>query len=354
MLTETDPDQTQSRVLVLGATGFVGRNVIRELGQDSTVEVIAACRDPARLPLGFSGQVRPGDLLDPAYLANVFEGIDVACFSAAWSALHGHKRESRELFLAPMLAALDAAIRAGVRRVIFTSSVDLQNLSQTSLPAIEENLESVWPHLANVRAIETAMHQRASRDCEMVALRFGLFVGEGVGIGFIPALLSRLRARIVPYINTGRAPLRLIDGADIGRAFSQSVRAEGLSSMQTFDIIGPASPTFRELTAFLHAEFGYPQPWFSVSSKLAYRFAHLAELVARVTPWEPLLTRSLVFLLEDFSPSDNATKIGFTPQVHWTESVRRQVIQIQTNGHAGRLSSPTRALLPAQLIRGNS
>lgn len=44
----------------------------------------------------------------------------------------------------------------------------------------------------------------------MVSLRFGTFSGVGQNLGVLPVLLPRLRARLVPWIEAGRAPLPLI------------------------------------------------------------------------------------------------------------------------------------------------
>ena len=69
------------RVLVTGATGFLGRNVLQALAARPDIAPIAACRRIENLPAGFAGEVRAGDLLDardhcPAHPALCLTGFD--------------------------------------------------------------------------------------------------------------------------------------------------------------------------------------------------------------------------------------------------------------------------------------
>ena len=50
------------KVLVLGATGFVGRQALIALQRRASIEVVAGCRNPERLA-PFEGEVRVGDLV---------------------------------------------------------------------------------------------------------------------------------------------------------------------------------------------------------------------------------------------------------------------------------------------------
>src|SRR5436305_14973450 len=96
-------------VLVTGATGFLGGNVLRAFAALPDVAVVAACRRPERLPAGFGGEVRAGDLDDPAYRRKVVKGVDVVCHTASVASLWGHAGDARERFLAPAVDFVDQA-----------------------------------------------------------------------------------------------------------------------------------------------------------------------------------------------------------------------------------------------------
>ena len=59
------------RVLVTGATGFLGSNILKALMAHPGIEPIAACRRREKLTRQFSGEVRVGDLLDAHYRREV-------------------------------------------------------------------------------------------------------------------------------------------------------------------------------------------------------------------------------------------------------------------------------------------
>ncbi|XVQ06505.1 SDR family oxidoreductase [Spirillospora sp. CA-255316] len=63
------------KILVTGATGFVGRNVVDQLLRVG-VEVRALTRNPATAGLPPQVEVVRGDLAEPDSVASVFEGID--------------------------------------------------------------------------------------------------------------------------------------------------------------------------------------------------------------------------------------------------------------------------------------
>jgi uncharacterized protein YbjT (DUF2867 family) len=105
------------RVLVTGATGFVGRNVLAALTARSDVATIAACRTPSKLPSPFTGEVRAGDLRDAGYRHAVVEGVDVVCHTGTWASFWGHEAHERTNFFEPARDLIEEAIRAGVGRL---------------------------------------------------------------------------------------------------------------------------------------------------------------------------------------------------------------------------------------------
>lgn len=90
--------KSMRRVLVTGATGFLGRNVLSALLRREDVIPIAACRQPQKLPSGFRGEVRCGDLRDATYRRDVTKNVDVICHTGTWASLWNHAElEQRNL-----------------------------------------------------------------------------------------------------------------------------------------------------------------------------------------------------------------------------------------------------------------
>jgi nucleoside-diphosphate-sugar epimerase len=326
-------------ILVTGATGFVGSHVLEELLQigHKDLHIIAACRDRRNLLPGFNGEVREGDLRDPEYLDHVLVGADILIHCAAWTSLWGKRKESEELFLTPSLELIDKALEWRVKRFVFistTSAASPEYSADANNPGIPRRY---WPHLNNVIKIENAMRENSYHGMSMVNLRLGLFAGERYALGLLPILLPRLQTRLVPWVARGKTGLPIISGKDIGQAVVRAAVAPGLASYESFNIVGPEVPSARELIDYIGDNFGYPKPLFSVPFPVAYTFAWLMEILDRLVPWEPLVTRSIIHLLEDTHASNDKARemLGYSPEIHWKEAVHSQIEAMQRNEFKG-------------------
>ncbi|MDH5784517.1 MAG: NAD(P)-dependent oxidoreductase [Chromatiales bacterium] len=321
-------------VLITGANGFVGSHALEAMGNEPSLKLIAACRDRTKLLCGFNGEVREGDIRDPAYLDTLFQGVDVLVNCAAWTAAWGHERESEKYFYRPSLKLIDMAIAAGVRRIVNISTTSAAAPDNSADPMSHGIIRSRWPHLNNVIRIENHLRQRADEALTVVNLRFGTFAGARYGLGMLPLLLPRLKTHLVPWVAGGKTSAPLIDGKDIGQAITLASKAE-LTGYQGFNIVGPEVPTVREVLTLLHDELGYPKPHFGVPFFIAYPFARLMELLDPIVPWEPLVTRSIIHLLEEVDADNGRAEkiLGYRPQVHWKDSVRATVNEMKQRQH---------------------
>lgn len=318
-------------VLVTGANGFVGSHVLEALQQQDDVHVIAACRDRRKLPPEFTGEVRAGDLRDHDYRKTLVEDVNVLCHAAAWTSLWGHREESHDLYLQPTLALINAARAAGVQRFVNTSTTSAAAPKGSADPMSRGIPRPFWPHLCNVVGIEDTLREGASPRFQVVNLRLGIFAGQRYSVGILPILTPRLKTHLVPWVSGGRTSLPIVDGRDIGQAFALAAVRDGLADYESFNILGPEVPFVRDVINFLSEEFHLPRPHFSVPFAIAYPFAWLMEKLDPIVPWEPLVTRSIIHLMEEVNASNVKAErlLGYRPAYPWQEAVRLQMQEMQ-------------------------
>jgi uncharacterized protein YbjT (DUF2867 family) len=112
------PQQHKRKILVVGATGFLGAKINSQLAQDKTISVRAMSRKAP--PANSSSNVEwvRGDLMDPVSLDTALKGVDVVVSSA-----NGYMKETIEADFQGNKNLIEAAARAGVQRFVFLSIV---------------------------------------------------------------------------------------------------------------------------------------------------------------------------------------------------------------------------------------
>lgn len=105
-------DFSSSVLGVTGASGYVGRAVIAHLKARGANKIVAITRDPAKLADIEGVDARAGDFNKPETLAAAFKGIDRLLVISTSEV--GNR-------LAGQVAAIDAAERAGVGHILYTS-----------------------------------------------------------------------------------------------------------------------------------------------------------------------------------------------------------------------------------------
>jgi nucleoside-diphosphate-sugar epimerase len=175
----TDRKNVHNRLVALtGATGFIGRYLLRELPKRG-YRLRVLLRSPAMLPEGCAGAVI-GDLAHPYNMAEALAGVDAIIHTAGVAAtMTGVPEDDYRLFNTEATVGFArAAQRARVRRFVFLSSIRAQS-GPTANGVLTEDCEPC-PTDAYGRSKLAAEQGLATTDLDWVALRLALVYGPGV------------------------------------------------------------------------------------------------------------------------------------------------------------------------------
>jgi nucleoside-diphosphate-sugar epimerase len=171
------------RYAITGSTGFVGGALARLLREDGH-EVVALVRDPARaVALADLGvELLPGDLDDVAALDRLCAGADGLFHVAGWYKL-GQRDPSvgDRVNVVGTRNVLEAALRNGVRRVVYTSTLAVN--SDTEEQVVDETYRFTGEHLSHYDRTKAEAHDIAleltAQGLPVVIVQPGLVYGPG-------------------------------------------------------------------------------------------------------------------------------------------------------------------------------
>ena len=221
----------QKKILVTGASGQLGRQVVEHLLDSGAGPLIATTRDPGRLAdLAARGvEVRHADFDDPASLATAFEGA-TRLLLISTDALDGSDRR-----LTQHRAAVAAAEAAGVAHVAYLSAPAPHPTPGPSLIA-----DHYWTEqaLAASGLGWTFLRDHIYTDYLLMSLPHAVQTGQ---------LFSA----------TGKGGRNFVLRADCART-AAAVLASDFTGRQILDGTGPSPLTFDELAALTGEIAGKP------------------------------------------------------------------------------------------------
>ena len=288
------------RNLVTGANGFVGAAVVRTLlANDETVRALVRVNsdttnlDELVVDNGGSLEIVHGDITDDQSMLGALDACDCVFHVAADYRLWA--RDPRAMYQTNVdgsVNVLDCAARAGVGKMVYTSSVAVLGTNADRTPANEDTpvsiADMVGPYKRSKFLAEEAVRRRAGEiGFPIVIVNPSTPIGPGdikptpTGRIIVDAALGRMPA----YVDTG---LNLVHVDDVARGH---LHARDTGRVGERYILGGDDKSLKEILSLIAMQTNRSPPRIRLARPVVYPFAVASELVATVFGGEPRVTR---------------------------------------------------------------
>jgi uncharacterized protein YbjT (DUF2867 family) len=288
------------QITVFGASGFIGRNVVRHLAA-AGARIIAAERDPERAaflkPMGDVGQVAPlfCDVTDPGLVARALDGSDGAVNLVGVLYPSGRNSFARVHAQAPGFIAT-AAADAGLKALVHVSAIGADPAAASTYARTKGEGEA---------AVRAAFPDAA-------ILRPSVVFGPEDDFFNRFAALARL-SPLLPLFGGGTNRFQPVYVGDVAAAIEAALMRPALRG-QAFELGGPQIYTFAEIMELILAETGRRRGLLPLPMKLADLIGWFGDIGARLG-LPPLLTRDQARLLrtDNVASGPGLEALGVSP-----------------------------------------
>lgn len=268
------------RIAVTGASGFLGRRIVElALGRDCSVVATSRGRGPITFGRGIT--FHAAEITDLDALARAFDNCEVVIHCAALSVDWGPREAFRRINVEGTRTVVEAARRAGVRRLVHVSSTSVYFDFSDKLGLRED---AALPRPANAYAASKQAAERIAGDFpgEVFVMRpRGLF-GPG-DPHLLPRLLQVSRRGPLPLLRGGAAKVDITEvGVAADAALAMAVAQASAAGI--YNVSHGEPITVVGLVERLFSGLGRPLRWRRLPWPAVYAAARALELLARADP----------------------------------------------------------------------
>jgi dihydroflavonol-4-reductase len=283
-----------TRTLITGATGLVGSAVARKLvAEGFPVRALVRSNSPRSQLDGVDLELVAGDMRDAESVRSAMAGVRYVFHVAADYRLWA--RDPNEIFAANVDGTriiMQEAKRAGVERVVYTSSVATLGLPADGSPA-DETLplsvdEGIGPYKRSKIAAERLVEAMIANDALPAVI-----VNPSTPIGprdVKPTPTGRIivetaRGRVPGFLDTG---LNLVHVDDVAAGHLAALKRGVIGERY---ILGGEDVLLADMLAEIARMVGRRPPRLRLYPAMVIPVAYIAEATARLTGREPFTTR---------------------------------------------------------------
>ena len=319
------------KILVTGATGFIGASYVRHLvNTRPDVSVYFSGRDLATGTelASFSGaHFFRGDLADVPYVQLICKDMDVVVHCAGHTGVWGPYETYYHANVLATENLLQAALTSGVQRFVNLSSPSIYFDFNDHLNITEDFLP---PRFAdNYGRTKYQAERRVARahseQMKTLSLRPRMVIGPG-DYAIFPRLIALHDDGLLRQVGEGRNIISLTSLDNMMLALDCAVFGPDEVTGDIYNVADPQPVNFWETVNSLMSSMGLPNVNRKVSYNMAFMAASVSEGVHRIirSPHEPAMMRQKVAILgRSFTLNIEKAKrkLGYNPEFQMQESI---------------------------------
>ncbi len=330
------------RVVVTGASGFLGSHVVEELvlaGHDvvalvrrsSKVEFLEELAKRGKLELAY------GTVEDLESVRAAMKGAEAVIHSAGLVKARGEA----EFFSINvdgtknmLTAAREEKARGQFKRFVFVSSLAAVGPSDDGLPVARDREPRPVTHYGRSKLEAERLVLAAKDELHVVVLRPPMIYGPRDNESF--AFFQSVSRRFLPYLGDGKNTLSVIYASDAASACVRALDADVPSGNRYFLSDGEVY-VWRDMLGDIETAIGkqalvrFSVPFFAVRGA-----AFASEAIGKLRNKAVMLTRDKVNELSAAhwvcDAGDTRKDLGWEPKVKWPEGTRRAVAWYREKG----------------------
>ena len=292
------------KVLVTGATGFVGHAIVHELRAQER-DVRALVREPGRADRlkSWGVELATGDVTGAATLAPALDGCTHVIHLVA--IIRGGDADFERVMTGGTRNLIAAAREAGVERFVLMSALGTTETTKELVP--------YW------RAKWQMEQDVAASGLEYVTLRPSFVFGKGGGI--LPTFIRQVRySPVVTVLGPGTSRLQPVWVGDVAAHFARALYLARVANRR-FELGGPDVVSWNEVYERIARLLGKRRMFVNVP----FSVARAGALVTQAIPGSPLSTDQVTMLAagDNVVTGDDAAEAFDLPLVGLDEQIRR-------------------------------
>jgi dihydroflavonol-4-reductase len=324
-------------VLLTGASGFVGSAVARRLrAAGFALRALVRPTSPVAHLADLDLEFVTGDLRDPAAVRAAVTGtrylFHVAADYRLWAR---NPDELMQTNVAGTRLLMQQAMRAGIERVVYTSSVATLAarsdgvLADETMPLTEEKAIGVYKRskVAAERAVETLIAQGLPAVIVNPSTPIGPRDVKPTPTGRI--ILEAAAGRMPAFVDTG---LNMVHVDDVAAGHLLAFDKGRIGERY---ILGGQNASLAEILAVVADEVGRKPPKFKIPRAAVVPLAYVTEAIAQFTGKEPMLTRDGLKMSKNkmfFSSAKAERELGYSARPY-REGIRDAITWFREAGY---------------------